>query len=594
VSLLRLTVLVSLLAVGAVTPGACASPATAQGGNAADARLKALYEREWAWRQAQQAQIRDEDDDWVDADHWPDVTAATYAERLDYWEDVLDELATIPRDELSDEERINAAVFEQIVTTLASDARFRTYEAPLNSDSFFWSGLHPQRSGFDNLAGYERYVGRLNDLPRFFGEHMDNMRAGLARGFTPPAVTLAGRDDSIEAYTRAGQSNPFFTPAKHFPASMSGAERERIEAEILAAIDSAVVPAYRELLAFMREDYLPNARRTLAARELPDGEAFYRAQIRGFTTLDLTPEEIHEQGLAEVARIRGLMLEIVDEVAFDGGLPEFFEFLRTDPQFYAKTPDELMGVSSYVDKRMAGHIHDVLGFLPRQRHPISPVPDEIAPIYTAGRGGYGRCLMNTDNLPARPLYTIPALTLHECSPGHSLQAAISREAPGDIPEFRARNYFSGYGEGWGLYTEWLGGQLGIYRTPYERFGQLTYEMWRACRLVIDTGVHHYGWSRERALAYLRDNAALSEHEVTTEVDRYISWPAQALAYKLGEMLIREKRAAAEDALGTGFDQRWFHDKILALRSVPLDVLADELDAWIAAGGPDPYAGFDID
>ena len=222
------------------------------------------------------------------------------------------------------------------------------------------------------------------------------------------------------------------------------------------------------------------------------------------------------------------------------------------------------------------------------------MPDEIAPIYTAGRGGYGRCLMNTYDLPQRPLYTIPALTLHECSPGHSLQAAISREAPGDIPEFRARNYFSGYGEGWGLYVEWLGGELGIYRTPYEKFGQLTYEMWRACRLVIDTGVHHYGWSRDEALAYLRDNAALSEREVTTEIDRYISWPAQALAYKLGEMLIREKRAKAEAELGTDFDQRWFHDTILALRSVPLSVLADELDAWIAAGGPDPYADVDID
>ncbi len=584
--LLRLFLLATVLSACATPPGA--------GSNPADDRLKALYEREWAWRQEQEAQIRDEDDDWTDADHWPDVSAAAYAERLQYWEDALDELAAIPRDELGDEQRINAAVFEQIVTTLASDVRYRTFEAPLNSDSFFWGNLHPQRKGFDDLAGYERYLGRMRDLPRYFGEHMDNMRAGLARGFTPPAITLAGRDASIEPYVRAGRDNPFFVPLEHFPSNMSDAERERIEAEALAAIDEAVVPAYRDLLAFMREQYLPNARTTLAARELPDGEAFYRARIRGFTTLDLAPEEIHRRGLSEVARIRGLMLGIIDEVDFDGGLPEFFDFLRTDPQFYAKTPDELMGVSSYVDKRMDAHIHDVLGFLPRQRHTISPVPDAIAPIYTAGRGGYGRCLMNTYNLPARPLYTIPALTLHECSPGHSLQAAISREAPNDIPEFRARNYFSGYGEGWGLYTEWLGGELGIYRTPYERFGQLTYEMWRACRLVIDTGVHHYGWSRERALAYLRDNAALSEHEITTEVDRYISWPAQALAYKLGEMLIREKRAAAEAALGTDFDQRYFHDTILAMRSVPLSVLAAELDKWIAAGGPDPYADVDID
>lgn len=584
--LLRLTLFAFLL-----TASAGARPAASD--NPADERLKALYEREWAWRQAEEAQIRD-DDDWTEADHWPEVTPEAYAARLQYWEDALAELAAIPRDELSHEERINAAVFEQIVTTQASEARFRKYEAPLNSDSFFWGYLHPQRRGFDDLAGYERYIARMRDLPRYFDEQRRNMRAGLDRGFTPPAVTLAGRDASIEPYVSAGRDNPFYGPLTHFPSNMSVAERERIEAEALAAIDEAVAPAYRELLAFMREVYLPNARTTLAASSLPDGEAFYQAQIKSYTTLDLTPEEIHQRGLAEVARIRGLMLGIIDEVDFDGGLPEFFEFLRTDPQFYATTPDELMGVSAYVDKRMDAHIHDVLGFLPRRRHTIAPVPDAIAPIYTAGRGGYGRCLMNTYNLPARPLYTIPALTLHECSPGHSLQAAISREAPNDIPEFRARNYFSGYGEGWGLYTEWLGGELGIYRTPYERFGQLTYEMWRACRLVIDTGVHHYGWSRDKALAYLRDNAALSEHEVTTEVDRYISWPAQALSYKLGEMLIREKRAAAEDALGTDFDQRWFHDTILAMRSVPLSVLADELDAWIAAGGPDPYADIDTD
>lgn len=570
---------------------ACAT--APEGAGSADERLIALYESEYAWRQEQQGRVIGDDGEWTSGNRFPDISPEAYAARIAYWDDVLAELATIPRDELSDAERVNAAVFEQIVTSNVEDARFRTWEAPLNSDSFFWGYLAPNR-GFGDLDAYERYVGRLRDLPRYFDQHMDNMRAGLARGYTPPAVTLEGRERSIEAYLAAGEANPFAKAVARFPNRIPEAEQARVRAEVLAAIDAHVVPAYTKLLAFMREEYLPNARTTLAANDLPDGPAFYRSQIRQYTTLDLTPEEIHERGLAEVARIRGEMQAIIDALEFDGGLPEFFEFLRTDPQFYAKTPDELMGVSAYVDKRMAAHIHDVLGFLPRQRHTIAPVPDEIAPIYTAGRGGYGRCLMNTYDLPQRPLYTIPALTLHECSPGHSLQAAISREAPGDIPEFRARNYFSGYGEGWGLYVEWLGGELGIYRTPYEKFGQLTYEMWRACRLVIDTGVHHYGWSREQALAYLRDNAALSEREVTTEIDRYISWPAQALAYKLGEMLIREKRAKAETELGTDFDQRWFHDTILALRSVPLSVLADELDAWIAAGGPDPYADIDID
>ncbi|MEO0574150.1 MAG: DUF885 family protein [Pseudomonadota bacterium] len=563
------------------------------GTSSADEQLTALYEREWSWRQQQYGSIRNDDGDWVSAGTWPSVTPQAYAERAAYWAETLQQLDTIPLAALSDEQQINAAVFRQIVTTNASDAQFRTFEAPLNSDSFFWSYLHPQRRGYRSVDDYDRYLGRLNDLPRYFDEHISNMRAGLTRGFTPPAITLKGRDASLEPYLQTGSDNPFFIPMMHFPSNMDAAQKARIEAEAVAAIDAHVVPAFTKLLAFMRNDYLPNARTTLAANVLPDGAAFYQAQILSYTTLELTPEDIHQRGLVEVARIRQAMLDIIDEVDFDGGLPEFFHFLRTDPQFYAKTPDELMGVSAYVDKRMAARIGDVLGFLPRQRHTISPVPDAIAPTYTAGRGGYGGCLMNTYDLASRPLYTIPALTLHECSPGHSLQAAISREAPGDIPEFRARNYFSGYGEGWGLYTEWLGGELGIYRTPYERFGQLTYEMWRACRLVIDTGVHHYGWTRDEALAYLRDHAALSEHEVTTEIDRYISWPAQALAYKLGEMLIREKRKAAEAALGSEFDMRYFHDKILALRSVPLSVLASELDAWIAAGGPNPYEGFDF-
>jgi uncharacterized protein (DUF885 family) len=573
-SLPRLILLTTMLA-------ACGSPQPPSPD--ADAQLEALYEREWAWRQQQNAQLRKADDD------WPDVSAENWAARLAYWEDALEELAGIPRAELSHEGSINAAVFEQIIGTKASNARFRTFEAPLNSDTYFWGGLHPQYGGFDNLAAYERYIGRLNDLPRYFGQHQQNMRAGLARAYTPPAITLAGRDASIEAYLATGRDNPFAVPLNHFPANMTAAEQERMEAEVLAAIDAAVVPAYTELLRFMREDYLPNARSELAANTLPDGEAFYQAQIQGFTTLDLTPEEIHQRGLTEVARIRAAMLAILNEVEFEGELTEFFDFLRNDPQFYAKSPDELMGVAAYTAKRMDGQLDKVLGFLPRKRHAISPVPDAIAPVYTGGRGGYDRCLINTYNLPARPLYTLPALTLHECAPGHALQAAIAREAPGDVPEFRARNYFSGYGEGWGLYTEWLGGEMGIYRTPYERFGQLTYEMWRAARLVIDTGVHHYGWSREQAQDYLRNNAALSEHEIRTEIDRYISWPGQALAYKLGEMLIREKRAKAEATLGTDFDQRYFHDTILGLRSVPLSVLADELDRWIAAGGPDPYA-----
>ena len=261
-------------------------------------------------------------------------------------------------------------------------------------------------------------------------------------------------------------------------------------------------------------------------------------------------------------------------------------FLRTDPQFYAKTPHELLANATYVLKKMDGKLKDTIGFLPRFRHGVMPVPDSLAPIYTGGRGGLENCMFNTYNLPARPLYTLPALALHECTPGHSFQAALALEGP-ERPGFRKEQYFSGYGEGWGLYTEWLGGHIGIYETPYEEFGQLTYEIWRAARLVVDTGIHHYGWSREQALAYMKDNVPLSEHEITTEVDRYIAWPGQALAYKLGEMQIRRHRREAEAALGAKFDQRKFHDAILALGAVPLPVLAERMAKFIADGGENP-------
>ena len=555
----------------------------------ADEQLRALYEAEYSWRQAQWGQVRDAQGGWRDGPALPHVDAATQRDRLTYWDSSLAQLAAIPRTALSAEGKVNAAVFEQIVTTLADEVRFATYEAPLNSDTFFWSGLYPRMGGFQTEQAYRDYVQRLAQLPRYFAEHQANMRSGLARGYSVPFVSLQGRERSLEAYLAEGEDNPFWSPIAAMPAQWSQALKRELQAEAREVISAAVVPAYTDLLRFMREEYLPRTRRTLAARDLPNGDAFYQAQIRNFTTLDLNAEEIHQIGLAEVARIRAEMDAVRASTGFDGDMQAFLHFLRTDPRFYAQTPHELLAFTAWVAKRVDGQLAANLGFLPRRRYTILPVPDAIAPFYTGGRGGLESCLFNTYDLPSRPLYTLTALTLHECAPGHSLQAAIAREAPGDIPEFRANNYFSGYGEGWGLYTEWLGIEMGVYDTPYEHFGRLSYEMWRAARLVIDTGLHHYGWSRERAQAYLRDNTALSEHELTTEIDRYISWPAQALSYKLGEMLIRRKRGEAEAALGASFDKRYFHDTILGLRSVPLTVLEQTLDQWVAAGGPDPYA-----
>jgi uncharacterized protein (DUF885 family) len=308
--------------------------------------------------------------------------------------------------------------------------------------------------------------------------------------------------------------------------------------------------------------------------------------IEKFTTLDLTAQEIHDIGLAEVARIRAEMQTVMRRSGFKGTLAQFMTFLRTDPQFYAKTPRELLSYSAYVSKKADAKLAETIGFLPRYRHGIVPVPAALAPIYTGGRGGLEACMMNTYNLPARPLYTLAALTLHECTPGHSFQAALAREGP-ERPAFRNGTSFSGYGEGWGLYTEWLGTVMGIYETPYEDFGRLTYEMWRACRLVIDTGIHQFGWTRRQAIDYLKAHAALSDHEITTEIDRYIAWPAQALAYKLGEIQIRRHRREAEEKLGPAFDQRKFHDAILALGSVPLPVLEQRMAQFIADGGQNP-------
>ncbi|MEP6391687.1 MAG: DUF885 family protein [Halioglobus sp.] len=582
-------VILTLSLSGCAGSGGGTAPAAGSG----DETLRALYEREYAWRQAQGGKIQDESGKWIAGDKLPTVDAGTQAQKLAYWDATLAELDAIPAASLSDEEQVNAEVFRQIVQSLAEDTRFKTYEAPLNSDTFFWTIRYPRLGGFKDADAYQRYLSRLQDVPRYFSENMDNMRAGLARGYSVPAITMAGREDAIEAYLSTGRNNPYWTPLGQMPASITAEDRQALEQSAEQVINDVVVPAYRELLTFMRTEYLPNARKTIAASDLPDGAAFYESQIRNYTTLDLTPEAIHQQGLNEVARIRKQMERTKQRAGYSGDMAAFIEFLRTDPQFYAKTPDELMGYSAYVAKRMDGKLGEILGFLPRRRFTILPVPDAIAPYYTAGRGGLDSCLMNTYDLPSRPLYTLAALTLHECAPGHALQAAIALEAPGDIPLFREDNYFSGYGEGWGLYTEWLGAQLGIYRTPYEDFGRLTYEMWRAARLVIDTGVHHYGWSREQAQDYLASNTALSVHEVTTEVDRYISWPGQALAYKLGEMLIRRKRAEAEEALGTEFDQRYFHDTILGLRSVPLPVLDSQLDAWIEGGGKNPYANMTL-
>jgi uncharacterized protein (DUF885 family) len=554
--------------------------------SSADRRLQNLYNSEWEWRLKEFARLRGTGPGALEA-RLPRVDAAAQRARLTYWTKVLATLDQIPISELSDEEKINAAVFRASILGMVDDIRFKNYEAPFNADTFFWASIAP-RGGFANAEEYRRYIGRIRDVPRYFSEHIANMRAGLKRGFSVPRVAVTGRDKTIEPYLREDDTNPLFGPLKRMPPNIAEAERDQLRQETAAAIREAAVPAYANLLTMIRSEYLPKARTTIGASELPDGDAYYQAMINKFTTLDLTAQQIHDTGLKEVARIRAEMEVTKAKTGFAGTLADFMAFLKTDPQFYAKTPRELLSYSSYVAKRADGRMAETIGTLPRYRHGIIAVPADLAPIYTGGRGGLDNCMMNTYNLPARPLYTLPALTLHECTPGHSFQAALALEGP-DRPDFRKEIYFSGYGEGWGLYTEWLGTVMGIYETPYEDFGRLTYEMWRAARLVIDTGIHKFGWSRDRAIDFLKSNTALSDHEITTEVDRYIAWPGQAVSYKLGEIQIRRHRAEAEAALGDKFDQRYFHDAILQLGAVPLPVLETRIRKFIADGGRNPDA-----
>ena len=562
--------------------------------NAADQAFQSIYKAEWNWRM-QQLPGFDEDSDnsaRPPANSLQDVGAEAQARRLAYLDGVLEKLDGIDPEALSAQERVNFAVYRPQIEHAAAELRFRDYEMPFNADSSFWSDLGFM-AGADlrDAAAYRAYASRLRDVPRYFDQQIVNMRAGLARGFSVPRAVLDGRDGSIAmvAELKSPEDASFWKPYARMPATIPAAEQEALRAEGRAAIREAVIPAFARLLTFFRNDYVPQARTTLAAEAMPDGAAWYREQIRKYTTLDQSPDEIHAIGLQEVASIRAEMEAIIDKLGFEGTskgraaseqrFADFLHFLRTDPQFYAKTPQELLDDAAWISKRVDGEVGKIIGTLPRGRFTIVEVPPEIAPFWTAGRGGAGTYWLNTYNLPSRPLYNLPALTLHESSPGHSLQQSLVNEQ-GEVPDFR-KQYISAYGEGWGLYSEWLGKEMGIYRTPYEDFGRLTYAMWRACRLVIDTGVHHKGWSRDQALAYLRDNTALSEHEVTTEVDRYISWPGQALSYKLGEIAIMRLRREAEAALGAKFDVRKFHDVVLAQGSLPLPVLESQVRAYIA-------------
>ena len=573
-------------ALAAVILTAGTAHAQTETGRNADARLQEIYRTEWKWREQQFAE--NENTQRPIVDHLPKVDPATQEMRLRYWENVLRQLDGLPRNDLSAAEQLNYDVYRPQIQVLIANQRFRDYEMPANSDTSFWTDLgYTARRPFRTLKDYESWIGQLNDVPRYFREQIAEMRAGLARGFTPPSITLQGRDASIAALTdTAPEENPLYTPFKDMP-GVSAPEQARLRAQAVKAIREQVQPAYVELLKFFRNEYVPKARTTLAAYDLPDGHDYYQAKIREFTTLDMTPSAIHEVGQAEVARLHGEMLSAMKETGFSGDFPAFLKFLRSDPQFYAKTPDELLMRAAWIAKKFDGKVGQYFGYLPRARFAIRPVPDDLAPFYTGGRGGPGIYLINTYNLASRPLYSLPALTLHESAPGHAFQMPLAMEHK-DQPDFRQQVYISAYGEGWALYSEKLGLEMGMYETPYERFGMLGYQIWRASRLVVDTGLHSMGWTRQQAIDFMHQYTTLGEHEIETEVDRYIAWPAQALSYYLGEMAIVKARAKAERELGARFNIRAFHDTVLELGSVPLPLLEARIDRFIAEGGRGPY------
>ncbi len=521
----------------------------------------------------------------------PDVSKPSQVRRLADAQRFLEELERIDVGALSPIDRINHAMLARELELRIDAIGFGDYEIPLNADSGFQTGFSRLASEmpFFTVRDYENYIARLRAFPSYVDQHIANMRAGLARGMTLPWVVLQGVDTTVRPHIVSDPSGSvFYAPFRNFPASVPQAQRERLREEGRRAIIEGAVEGYQRFLEFLETEYVPGSRRSLGASELPDGEAFYRHKIRDFTTLSLSPNEIHEIGVQEVARIRGEMDRVIEGVDFQGTFEEFLAFLRTDRRFYAETPEQLLKEAAYISKKMDGKLPALFKTLPRLPYGVEPVPDDLAPKYTSGRyveAPLGSTLpgyywVNTYKLEVRPLYNLEALSLHEAVPGHHLQVALNRELE-NLPEFRRFSYISAFGEGWGLYSEWLGLEAGFYTDPYSNFGRLTYEMWRACRLVVDTGLHAFGWTREQAMDYLAANTALPLHEIATETDRYISWPGQALAYKLGELKIKELRRFAEEELGRKFDIREFHDAVLLNGSVPLTVLEDAIERYVA-------------
>lgn len=552
--------------------------------------LAAILQEEWENRLKENPLAAQTAGDHRYDDRLPSIAQVDLERRAAFTKAIVARLEAIDEKGLSVSDSISRRMLLRELRQRLSAYSFGAQRTPITADWGFHLDIAqlPRSTRFSNTQDYENYVVRLKAMPAYFDQHIAWMRDGLKAGFTIPKIVLEGYEQGIAAQVVDDvEKSSFFEPFVSFPGGVPEADRARLRAQGRAAVDQGATAAFRAFLKFFVEEYRPGARATLGASDLPRGREYYPSLVKWFTTLDVTPDQVHEIGLAEVARIRAEMETVKTKAGFGGSLAEFIEMLRTDPRFYAKTPGELLREASFIAKKMDGKLPGFFGKLPRLPYGVEAVPDAIAPKFTGGRyvdppvGGQkaGFYWVNTYDLKSRPLYVLEALTLHEAVPGHHLQGALTQELT-SVPPFRQVAYVDAFGEGWGLYSEHLGLEAGFYADPYSDFGRLTYEMWRACRLVVDTGIHWKGWTRDQALKFLGSNTALSRHEVKTETDRYISWPGQALAYKMGEIKIRELRARAEKALGPRFDLRRFHDAVLANGTLPLDVLEERIDAFI--------------
>lgn len=519
----------------------------------------------------------------------PDMSPLTLAAQAKQRQQWLDKLQQVDVATLTEQQQINHAILVYSLKDAIAEYQYGAHLMPLTSESGFHSDLAFMVSAteFKTKQDYQDYLTKLKTIPVYMQQQTEWMKQGLATGMTQPKAVLVGFDQSILAFiSNTPEQNVFYRPFNQKPEFVDADSWVAMQQQAKQIVDQHLNPAYQQFYQFMLQQYLPGSRDSIAASDWPKGGEYYQNRLEHYTTLKLTPEQVHQTGLEEVARIRAEMQSIITRVGFKGSFAEFIQFLRTDPQFYVKTPNDLLKEASFIAKKIDAELPKFFKTLPRTPYGVAPVPAEIAPKYTTGRyAGTNRddragfYWVNTYALDRRPLYEMEALTLHEAVPGHHLQISLAREQA-SLPDYRRNFYTSAFGEGWGLYSEYLGIEMGFYQDPYSDFGRLTYEMWRAARLVVDTGMHTMGWSRQEAIDFLASNTALSMHNVTTEIDRYISWPAQALSYKLGELTIKKLRKEAEQQLGNDFDVREFHDVVLRNGSVPLSILEQQVTDYI--------------